>query len=136
MLLVPYTKNNQLNLNQTPEEKYKSELDQKMSVILKNPKLSPEEKLKQYNFVLDLYLNKKKEEIQVLSKPFDGISGTNEELLKTILSKLSDFSKVPAVLPAHLGRSRFESPALAAASMKKKKILNATGYLFLRFNIV
>ena len=51
--------------------------------------------------------------------------------------KLSDFSKVPvpAVLPAHLGRSRFESPALAAASMKKKKILNATGYLFLRFNI-
>ena len=52
--------------------------------------------------------------------------------------KLSDFSKVlvPAVLPAHLGRSRFESPALAAASMKKKKILNATGNLFLRFNIV
>ena len=51
--------------------------------------------------------------------------------------KLSDFSKVPAVLPAHLGRSRFESPALAAASMKKKKILNATGTgnLFLRFNI-
>ena len=49
--------------------------------------------------------------------------------------KLSDFSKVPAVLPAHLGRSRFESPALAAASKKKKKILNATGYLFLRFNI-
>ena len=51
--------------------------------------------------------------------------------------KLSDFSKVPvpAVLPAHLGRSRFESPALAAASKKKKKILNATGNLFLRFNI-
>ena len=64
MLLVPYTKNNQLNLNQTPEEKYKSELDQKMSVILKNPKLSPEEKLKQYNFVLDLYLNKKKKKFR------------------------------------------------------------------------
>ncbi len=52
MLLVPYTKNNQLNLNQTPAEKYKSDLDQKMSVILKNHKLSPEEKLKQYNFIV------------------------------------------------------------------------------------
>ena len=89
MLVVPYSN----NFNQTPEEKYTSELDQKMSVILKNSKLSPEDKLKQYNHVLDLYLNKKKEELKVISQPTDQIKDSNEQLLNTILTKLSEFSK-------------------------------------------
>lgn len=89
MLVVPYSN----NFNQTPEEKYTSELDQKMSVILKNSKLSPEDKLKQYNHVLDLYLNKKKEELKVISQPTDQIKDSNEQLLNTILTKLQNSQK-------------------------------------------
>jgi len=42
-----------------PEEKYISDLDQKMSNILKDTKLNASEKLRKYNQILSIFINKK-----------------------------------------------------------------------------
>jgi hypothetical protein len=68
-----------------PEEKYISDLDQKMSNILKDTKLNASEKLRQYNQILSIFINKKADtEAKVEYFPKEEIASIVKEVVATI----------------------------------------------------
>jgi hypothetical protein len=68
-----------------PEEKYISDLDQKMSSILKDTKLNASEKLRQYNQILSIFINKKADtEAKVEYFPKEEIASIVKEVVATI----------------------------------------------------
>jgi hypothetical protein len=68
-----------------PEEKYISDLDQKMSNILKDTKLNASEKLRKYNQILSIFINKKADtEAKVEYFPKEEIASIVKEVVATI----------------------------------------------------
>jgi hypothetical protein len=68
-----------------PEEKYISDLDQKISNILKDTKLNASEKLRQYNQILSIFINKKADtEAKVEYFPKEEIASIVKEVVATI----------------------------------------------------
>ena len=68
-----------------PEEKYISDLDQKMSNILKDTKLNASEKLRKYNQILSIFINRKADtEAKVEYFPKEEIASIVKEVVATI----------------------------------------------------
>jgi len=80
-----------------PEEKYLNNLDENMTKILKNNNLTVDEKLKQYNYILSLFMNKKTDiEPKVEYNPKPDIAKIVKEIVNDLPLKkeMIDINKI------------------------------------------